>query len=69
MVAMEDFIRSASEGPPKRACRALGLRARDGDGGEVISCGDVAGWEVVEFSMLHFRSWFMLGSMVVVELS
>lgn len=58
MAAMESFIRSASEGPPKRALRASGLMGR-AEGGSAL--GEVDG--VSEFSMLHFRILFMPGSM------
>lgn len=65
MAAMDSFIRSASEGPPRRAERAAALRGRAGLGEVVLVVvvdGSVGG--VSEFSMLHFRSWFMPGSMV-----
>ena len=65
MAAMDSFIRSASEGPPRRALRASALRGRpEGRSalGSVVEVGSVEG--VSEFSMLHFRSWFMPGSMM-----
>ena len=64
-VAMDSFIRSASEGPPKRVLRASALMGRP-EGrealGSVVLVGSVEG--VSEFSMLHFRSWFRPGSMM-----
>lgn len=52
-------MRSASEGPPKSALRASGLRWRF-VGGAVD--GSLA--VVEEFSTLHLRSSFMPGSIV-----
>ena len=59
IAAMEEIIRSASDGPPKSALRASGFRCRF-VGGPVE--GSLA--VVEEFSTLHFRSSFMPGSMV-----
>ena len=64
-VAMDSFIRSASEGPPKRVLRASALMGRpEGRSalGSVVLVGSVEGFS--EFSMPHFKSWFMPGSMV-----
>ena len=70
IAAMDSFIRSASEGPPKRALRASGLIGRLG-GAEVALESAVwdssEGWEVVAeevFSMDHLKRSFSLGSMM-----
>jgi hypothetical protein len=56
---MEDFIRSASLGPPKRAASASGLRPRlEGGAAE----GSLA--VVVEFSTLHFNTLIVLRQFV-----
>lgn len=57
---MEETIRSASEGPPKRAASASGLSVLWGGG----AVGSAAVEE--EFSTLHFRRVDMLGSIAVV---
>ena len=49
-MVMADFMRSASDGPPKRDWRAVGLRGRDEES-EVVD-GVV---ELVLFSMDHLR--------------
>ena len=59
MAVMDCFIKSASEGPPKRALRASGL----GGGRAVGAWGSEVSVDEA-FSMLHFRSWFIPGSMV-----
>ena len=58
--AMADFIRSASEGPPKREERTSGLRPREADSTTLLLLVVVLSW----FWMLHLRRLFSLGSMV-----
>lgn len=57
---MEETIRSASEGPPKRAARASGL--------SVLCGGGAAGSAAVEeeFSTLHFSRVDIFGSIIAV---
>ena len=57
---MDDSMRSASLGPPKRVARASGLKPRFAGGAASGSLVVV----VVEFSTLHFKREFMPGSMV-----
>lgn len=60
MEAIEESMRSASEGPPKSALRASGFRLRFEGGGAFGSAA-----EAEEFSTLHLRSSFMPGSIVL----
>lgn len=57
---MDMFIRSASEGPPKRALRASGLIGRE----EGVLPSAEGGVAVEVFSTLHFRRDWRLGSIV-----
>ena len=79
MAAMDSFIRSASEGPPKRALRASALTGRLGAAevasGSVVVEDSLVGWEAVMeveivgvelFSMDHLKRSFSLGSMMAV---
>ena len=61
MVAMEAFIRSASEGPPKRVERALGSMGRE-EGGCRVAEGSVEVELGTEFSMDHFKRLVRCGS-------
>ena len=59
---MEDFIRSASLGPPKREARASGFRPR------FVGAAAEGSFKVVEeFSTPHFRSSLRPGSMMAAE--
>ena len=65
MLSMQARMRSASEGWLKRECRAEGGRGGGWVVGEVVVEVVVGEEEGEVFSMLHFRSLFMFGSMVV----
>ena len=63
--AMDSFIRSASDGPPRRELRASALMGRPEGRSALGSVVEVGSAEAVsEFSMLHFKSWFRPGSMM-----
>lgn len=70
---MDSFIRSASEGPPKRALRASGLIGRLGGADvafESVVGESSEGWEAVAevevFSIDHLKRSFSFGSMIMV---
>ena len=65
IAAIDCFIKSASEGPPKSELRASALIGRPEGRSALGSVVEVGSAEAsAEFSMLHLRSWFMPGSMM-----
>ena len=62
IAAMDCFMRSASEGPPKRAARTSVLTDRVGAGFSVVVVV-----EGEEFSMDHLRRLDICGSIVGIE--
>ena len=56
---MEDFIRSASDGPPRMVERTSGSKFPPSAAPSFGGCGGPE-----EFSILHFRRLFNLGSIL-----
>ena len=66
MAAMDCFIKSASDGPPRRELRAsalIGWPEGRSALGSVVEVGSAEGCS--EFSIPHLSSWFMPGSMTM----
>lgn len=58
------FIRSASEGPPKRAESISGVRPRAEESAVLLEALGASDCWVVEFWILHLRRLFMFASML-----